>query len=170
MELANWYAIYTKARCEKKVGEELTRLNIEHYVPLVRVLSVWSDRKKWVDKPLFNSYVFVKISISSKDEIMSVPGVVSFVHFGSHIPVIPDNQISSLKILLGSEEKFDLSTDDFKIGDKVRVTAGSCKGLEGHMLEIRGENKMLLRIDVLNQNISLEVNPLFLEKMPHTED
>ena len=30
------------------------------YCPCQRTLKKWSDRKKWVDEPVFKSYIFVK--------------------------------------------------------------------------------------------------------------
>jgi transcription antitermination factor NusG len=62
IEEKKWYAVYTRARWEKKVSEYLTRKDIENYCPLNKVLRQWSDRKKIVHEPLFTSYVFVNVS------------------------------------------------------------------------------------------------------------
>ena len=58
----NWYAVYTKSRCEKKVSALLTKKKIENYCPLNRLLKQSPDRKKIVQEPLFTSYVFVHIT------------------------------------------------------------------------------------------------------------
>ena len=57
----SWYALYVKSRAEKKVAADLSANSIEYYLPLQKVLKQWSDRKKWVEEPLFRSYVFVRI-------------------------------------------------------------------------------------------------------------
>ena len=57
----NWYAVYTKPRWEKKVAGLLERKGIESYCPLNKVQRQWSDRKKIVMEPLFQSYVFVHV-------------------------------------------------------------------------------------------------------------
>ena len=56
-----WYVIYTKPKNEKKVAERLQQIEIEVFCPLVTVVKQWSDRKKKIQIPLFNSYVFVFI-------------------------------------------------------------------------------------------------------------
>jgi transcriptional antiterminator RfaH len=57
----NWFVFYTKSRQEKKVNDLLLRHGFEPYLPLQKVLRQWSDRKKKVEVPLFNSYIFVRV-------------------------------------------------------------------------------------------------------------
>ena len=56
-----WFALYTRPKNEKKVTEQLVKLGIEVYCPLVTQVKQWSDRKKKVATPLISSYVFVNI-------------------------------------------------------------------------------------------------------------
>jgi len=58
---AGWYVIYTRPRHERKVAAELSIENIEFYLPITRVLRTWHDRKKYIDLPLFQSYIFVHL-------------------------------------------------------------------------------------------------------------
>ena len=51
----NWYVVYTKPKWEKKVAERLDAIGIITYCPLITKVSQWSDRKKKVEVPLFNS-------------------------------------------------------------------------------------------------------------------
>ena len=53
----NWNVVYTASRQEKKVAQRLLENGIENYLPVIKVLNQWSDRKKLVEKPLFNGYV-----------------------------------------------------------------------------------------------------------------
>ena len=55
-----WYVMYTTSRSEKKVADRLAERGWEVYLPIVEELRQWSDRKKKVQRPLFNAYVFVK--------------------------------------------------------------------------------------------------------------
>ena len=64
-----WYVVYTKSKQEKKVAEGLKKLGIEAYCPLVTVMKQWSDRKKKVEVPLINSYVFVNIDERQRDDV-----------------------------------------------------------------------------------------------------
>ena len=57
-----WFALYTRHRFEKKVAARLEDKGIESFLPLHTVLRQWSDRRKKVEEPLFNCYVFVHIN------------------------------------------------------------------------------------------------------------
>lgn len=41
-----WRVIYTKSRQEKKVAAYLTEKGIKNYLPTIKTLKQWSDRKK----------------------------------------------------------------------------------------------------------------------------
>ena len=58
----NWYAIYVKPNGEKKILKNLEEEHIECYLPIKKTLRQWSDRKKWIEEPVFRSYVFVRVS------------------------------------------------------------------------------------------------------------
>ena len=53
--ITKWSAVYTKSKYEKKVSNQLAEKGFEVYLPLIRKRQKWSDRKKWVDYPLFKS-------------------------------------------------------------------------------------------------------------------
>ena len=57
-----WYLIYTKPHHEKKVYTRLLERNINAFLPLTKRLRSWNDRKKYIDEPLFPSYVFIYLN------------------------------------------------------------------------------------------------------------
>src|SRR5215469_13750006 len=75
---ASWYAVQTTPRHEKKVSEELAAKDIHCFLPTLRHMRQWSDRKKVVIEPLFAGYVFVRIPTQSSDRvaILRTRGVV----------------------------------------------------------------------------------------------
>ncbi len=95
-----WYAVYTKSRCEKKVANQLSQKGIEYYCPLNRVQKQWSDRKKIIFEPLFNSYVFVKISSEEQLAVRQTSGILNFVYWLSKPAVIRNDEIEIIKQFL----------------------------------------------------------------------
>ena len=160
-----WYAIYTKSRSEKKVGERLADKEIEVFVPLRRQLRTWSDRKKWVELPVFPSYIFVKISSRQFQQIIETDGVYKFVHFSGRIVPIPDRQVNSIKLLLLSGVDFTVEpiTHDFSTGEKVVVKSGVLKGVAGEVLQLRGKKKVAILVEQLGMAITVEVEAKHLE-------
>ena len=55
----DWIVVYTKPRHEYSVLNDLSKIGFDSYIPTIRKRRTWSDRKRWVEFPLFKSYVFV---------------------------------------------------------------------------------------------------------------
>ena len=84
-EQLKWKVIYTSSRQEKKVSAYLTKFDVEQYLPIYRSLRYWKDRKKWVELPLFNGYIFIKPTDNQRDEVLRIPGVVKYIrHNGTN--------------------------------------------------------------------------------------
>ena len=101
-----WYAIYTKSRNEKKVALNLQEKGIEVYLPLLKTLKQWSDRKKWVEEPLFRSYLFVRILDKNYLEVLQTDGVVRFITFRQERVPVPDQQIEAVKAYLNEDDHY----------------------------------------------------------------
>ncbi|WP_372643017.1 UpxY family transcription antiterminator [Ancylomarina sp.] len=141
-----WYAIYTRSRSEKKVYKELLEKGVETYLPLKKELRVWSDRKKWVERPLFSSYVFVRVSEREYYEALSPTWAVRYVCFGGKAIPIPDSQIESLKLFLEDTKRdVELTSKSLKKGDHLEVTIGPLKGVRGELLQLRGQHRIVIR-------------------------
>jgi transcription antitermination factor NusG len=161
-----WFAIYTRSRTEKKVAAELIEQGYEAWIPLLKTMRQWSDRKKMVEVPLFNSYIFVRINLSKIRSIISkADGAVYVVSFSGQPAAIPDKQIEDLKLLLDSSEKFEISFNEFIYGDRVEVTRGTLKGLQGMFVQYKGQKRVLMHIDAINQKLLININPAFIKKM-----
>jgi transcription antitermination factor NusG len=163
--IPKWYAVYTRPRFEKQVSQRLNEQGIEAYVPLIKTLRQWSDRKKMVELPLFSSYVFVHIDRRFYDQVLQTNGVVKYITFEGKAVPIPAEQIDNLKIIVNSNEKIETSWERHRKGDMVRVTAGSLKGLKGELITDGDRRKVLVRIDKIDQNLVVEVHPSLIEKV-----
>jgi transcriptional antiterminator RfaH len=149
-----WYAIYTRANGEKKLLTSLLEKNIECYLPTRKVLKVWSDRKKWVEEPLFRCYVFVKVSYIEFFNVLNTPGAVCYVSFGGKAQPIPAVEISNIKTFLTQgDHEITLSYERIQKGAMVEVLYGSLQGIKGEVLNICGQSRLLIRIDSMNCNL-----------------
>lgn len=174
LEKANyqWYAIYTRANGEKKLLSNLLEKNIECYLPVKKSLKYWSDRKKWVEEPLFRCYIFVKVSYKEFFTALNTPGVVCYVSFGGKAQPIPDSQIADIKAFLDqSDHEVTLTYERIQKGVSVEVLHGSLKGIKGEVINICGQTRLVMRIDSMNcslyANISKDEVRLLEEKPLH---
>lgn len=169
-----WYAIYTRANAEKKLLDNLQEKKIECYLPTRKVLKVWSDRKKWVEEAMFKCYIFVRVSYKDFFTALNTPGAVCYVSFGGKAQAIPDSQIESIKRFLAeSDREVTLTYERVQKGQNVEVLHGSLKGVKGEVINICGQNRLLIRIDSMScgiyANISKEEVILLDEKVEFKE-
>ena len=155
--MKNWIAVYTKSRHEQIVVNELNKKNIESYCPMFKERRQWSDRKKWVYFPLFRSYVFANIEIKENIYVLQTIGVNKIVKFQEKISIIPDQVIDNIKNIIEGEYNVE-KADYFIKGDEVRVVSGPLKDLDGVVLDSRGTNKVIIKIEAIQQAFSVEIS------------
>ena len=155
--MKNWIAVYTKSRHEQIVVNELNKKNIESYCPMFKERRQWSDRKKWVHFPLFRSYVFANIEINENIYVLQTIGVNKIVKFQKKVSIIPDQVIDNIKNII--EGGYNVEQADYFIkGDEVRIVSGPLKGLDGVVLDLRGANKIIIKIEAIQQAFSVEIS------------
>jgi transcription antitermination factor NusG len=91
-----WYVVYVKSRSEKKVRDRLAKQKLNTFLPLIKTVRQWSDRRKQVEIPLFNGYLFVHIVPDEFTIVKMTEGVVDFVKQEGKFATIRDEQILSL--------------------------------------------------------------------------
>jgi transcriptional antiterminator RfaH len=160
-----WYAVYTRPRAEKLVYNRLVEAEIETFLPLHKTYRIWSDRKKLVEKPLLSSYIFVKTTPKYFPAVYTINGVVKFVSFERQPVSIPQNQIDNLRLIINSDAEIEVSSEKFAKGDNVEVVSGALIGLTGELIKIGSHNRVVVRIDRLDQNLILKIPRTFLKKV-----
>lgn len=164
-----WYALYTKPRNEKKVYEQLIQKEVNTFLPTIKSLRQWKDRRTWVEMPLFNGYVFVNIDLKDKLYTLKTVGVVKMVSFGGNPAMIPDWQIEQLIKIIKHPETLQMETY-FKKGDHVEITEGPMKGIKGFLRELRGETRVVILIDGIYQSVSFVVPKQFIKKVEKIQE
>lgn len=153
----SWYALYVRSRTERKVSSELSYHGIEHYLPLQKVLKQWSDRKKWVEEPLFRSYIFVNIEPADYYRVLNVFGAVKYITFEGKAVAVPNHQIEAIRYYLNEKDPEKLDDLVWEKGQKVEVITGSLTGLVGELVEVKGKHKVQVEIEAVGSAILLQI-------------
>jgi len=155
-----WYAVYTRSRHEKQVGQFLERHGIRTYVPLRRGWSTRRDRRVTVDLPALPGYLFVQCALYGETRalIKRTSGVVRIVEHAGRPAAIPSSQIESLRAVLASA--FNAEGHPYlKAGDRVRVVRGPMIHAEGYLVRIAGnKHRLVIAVDHVNQALSVEID------------
>ena len=154
--LAGWYLIYTRPRHEKKVYTQLTEMNINSFLPLTKKLRTWHDRKKYVDEPLFPSYIFIYLNdLQNYYEGMDADGSLYYVKMGKEIARVNETVVENIRLVTEQVQDFEVSGDRFQSGQKLVIRQGALTGLSCEVVQLKYKKMLLVRVDLLQRNILL---------------
>jgi transcription antitermination factor NusG len=163
---AGWYLIYTKPRHEKKVHAHLTEKNIDAFLPTTKKLKVWHDRKKYVDEPLFPSYVFIYLnSMQHYYEGIDAAGSLYYVKKGKEIARVSDTVFNNMRLATNQAKEIEVSDIRFQPGRRLVIGKGALAGLSCEVVQCNGKNKLLVRVDLLQRNILITLSEDYLMSM-----
>ena len=166
-----WFAVSTRSRQEKAVALRLDAARITNFLPLAKETRQWSDRKKVIEVPLFDGYIFVLIDPLQKEKlaILNTPGVVRFIGNQKGPLLIPDAQIESLRTILAMRVEVEPHAY-LNVGDRVRVVRGMLAGVEGTLIRSSSDTRIVVSIETIRRSISLEISSRDVELLsPHSE-
>ena len=155
--MSDWFAVYTKSRQEKVARDELDALGLATFLPLVRELRRWSDRRKMVDIPLFPGYVFLRADEHERVRAFGVKGFVRFVSIDGRPVPVPPAELDAVREVLQKHIPFD-PHPGLAPGEEVRLTGGPLRGVTGKLVRRGRHFRLLLAISALGQAISVEID------------
>jgi transcription antitermination factor NusG len=154
-----WHVVYVSSRQEKKAARLLLERGVEHYLPLAKRLRQWSDRKKWVEFPMFNGYLFVRPESHQIEDIPRVPGIVNFLKFEKALAVVTDKEIEIIRTIetAGYHAESLHTPSEFEKGDRVMVMEGPLKGQVGQLIRKNNDQIFLISFETLGQSIKVNL-------------
>lgn len=158
-QAAHWYAAYTLANHERGVAEQLVRKGVENFLPLYESIRQWKDRRVRLQLPLFPGYVFVRIALSEKLAVLRLAGVARLVGFGARPVALSDEEMERLRKGMGSQLKMEPHPYvSMSKGQRVRILRGPLAGMEGILLRIKANFRLVLSIDLIMRSIVVDTD------------
>jgi len=158
-----WWALYTRSRREKDLMRRLTAMEIAFYSPVVEQQHRSPNgRLRTSYLPLFSNYVFLWGDETDRHAALTT-GCVS-----RDIEVLDAEGL--IRDLRQIRELIELGTDltpesQIETGTKVRVKSGMLAGRVGTVIERRGQQRLLVAVDFLQQGASVELTSCDLETL-----
>jgi len=155
-----WWAVYTKSRQEKSLARQLVGMEVPFYLPLIpRVANIGGRRVKSL-VPLFSGYLFM---FASDDERLQALGTDRVAQMWS-APRTSELTCDLQAVQALIESGVPLTTEgQLAAGQRVRVKNGALEGLEGVVLSRRGEDRLLVSVQFLQQGVSIQIKDYLLE-------
>lgn len=160
-----WYAVRVRSNFEKNVGLSLQARGYEQYVPLYIKRSHWSDRVASLEVPLFPGYLFCRLNIQQRLPVLTAPGVVSIVGFGNGFLSVPDPEIDAIQRALASGSLV-LPHPYLRTGQRVRIERGSMTGVEGILLTVRDDYRLIISVNILMRSVAVHIERDWIRPLP----
>jgi len=160
-----WYALYTRHQHEKNSARILASKGFDTFLPLYTAAHQWKDRVKRLSLPLFPCYVFIRGGIDRRFEVLTTPGIHSWVGVAGNPLPIADTEIESIRQVV--ETSLRVEPHPFlKCGDWVRVRSGPLAGIEGILVRKKNLLRLVLSVELLEKSVAVEVDASAVERVP----
>jgi transcriptional antiterminator RfaH len=158
-----WYLIYVRFRHEKSIASKLYDGGVKTYLPVTKTFRKWHDRNKYIDLPLFPCYLFVFLT-STKDYLtcLNCEGFLYFVGTGKQLSFVDESIVDNIRITLNAGESIKVTSDSFRPGQQLVISQGLLTGLCAETVDFKGNKKVLIRVNLLNRNILMNLPAEYL--------
>jgi transcription antitermination factor NusG len=109
-------------------------------------------------------YVFLRGPLIHWLPVLTTPGVHNVVGFGGEPASISSAEIEAIRMVVESSVKAE-PHPFLKCGDRVRVTAGPLRGLEGILLRKKNWCKLLLSVEMLQRSVAVEIDVAMVQRV-----
>lgn len=158
---ASWYALQVRSRKEGYVASQIQGQGFECLLPTYKSVRKWSDRVKEVEQPLFPGYLFCRFDFQNRRPVITTPGVLQIVGYGRTAIAVSDEEIQSLQLAVSSGVPKQ-PWPYLEVGQRVRVNYGTLSGLEGILVNVKGNHRVILSVTLLQRSVAMEVETSWL--------
>jgi transcription antitermination factor NusG len=151
-----WFALRVKSRCEKVVASIARNKGFEEFLPVYNCRRRWSDRTKSIELPLFPGYVFCRMDPNHRLPLLTIPGAMHFVGIGKMPVPVDDAEVAAIQAVVQSGLTIE-PWSYLEVGESVRLDHGPLAGLEGILIEVRKQQRMVVSVSLLKRSLGVEI-------------
>lgn len=144
---AQWFAARTRYGQELGIRARLESLGVECFIPSGKRRNY---RGKMKEHPLITNLVFIHTDKKTACALKTYEGLpvnYLFDYVQHTMLTVPDKQMEDFRrVLEASLEEGGLVDRPLAIGEKVRITEGPLRGVEGNVLELQGRLYVIVGI------------------------
>jgi transcription antitermination factor NusG len=145
-----------RTRCEKVVDTCLGQRDVDHFLPLYKKQTQWSDRVRTSFVPLFPGYVFARFNRDGLHRVCTIPDFMYIVGRGSAPEPLEEEEIVAVKRLVA--DGAGVGPWPFcTAGQLVEVIRGPLAGLRGGYVRAKSESRLIISLPLLQRSVATEV-------------
>ncbi|MCF2659687.1 UpxY family transcription antiterminator [Parabacteroides distasonis] len=178
-----WYVLRVSYGRSMKASEHIAKLQIDFYHPLHKVVKLVNNKRRKVTEPLLPNLIFVYAPDEVVEQLvkdLNPDGLLSYYYnhfhedlYGKNPPLtisIPsmNNFIRATSVDEADIRVVKASQCVFKSGDRVRVTEGTFKGVEGRVARAGRQQRVVVELEGLCLVATAYIPTAFLCPIPAT--
>ncbi len=156
-----WYTLYTRSHCEQLVCDQLEAKGFHLFLPKIDAWSRRAGQRHLISVPMFPGYLFLQHAIDKRSsiEVRKARGLVRILGESWEKPsIVPDAEIEAIQTTLRASVPV-MPHPYLREGQRVRITQGSLRGVEGILLQSKPTKGLLiLSVDLLQRSIAVEID------------
>jgi transcription antitermination factor NusG len=156
-EIEKWFALQVRTRWESSTALLLSGKGYQTLLPTFKTKKRWNGRLREVDAPLFTGYVFCQFDAQKRLPILVTPGVVAIVGRGKVPLPVDDAEIAAIQAVASSGYRAE-PWPFLELGQKVRIESDALQGLEGILINFKGNHRIVLSVSLLRRSVALEID------------
>ena len=150
-----WWVAHTKSRNEKALAHDLMAKNISYFLPMTWKVHRHSHRTIKAMLPLFTGYLFFCGNENERVELLKTNRVANLIEVKDQENLIRELVRFDQALRAGAP----LTPHKYlNKGQWCRVIAGPLLGLEGIIVQTKGDTRLVLQINMLGQAASVEID------------
>lgn len=153
---SDWFAVQVVARREHLTATHLSVRGYEVFLPCYTERRRWADRVKIVDRTLFPGYLFARAE-ANPERIVTAPGVIRIVGNSDGPICVAPWEMQAIQHVIDAGSRVEPCPVP-RAGERVRIEEGPLRGVEGTVLFIKGGNRLVVTISLLQRSVSTEID------------
>ncbi|HZU27203.1 MAG TPA: UpxY family transcription antiterminator [Bryobacteraceae bacterium] len=161
-----WFAVKVRVKNELAVETVLRGKNYETLLPTYTDQRRYSDRIRKVEMALYPGYIFCRFDPTKRLPILTTPSVEYIVGNGKTPQAVEDRDMEAIQRLIDSGA--DARPWPFlQEGQRVRIEEGSLSGVEGYLVTIKGSDRLVLSVELLQRSVAVHIDRAAVRPLPN---
>ena len=152
-----WFALQVRTRWESSTAVLLSGKGYQTLLPTYQTKKRWNGKFKQISAPLFPGYVFCQFDALNRLPILVTPGVMSVVGRGRVPFPVNDSEIAAIQTIVSSGFHAE-PWPYLEVGQRIRIESDSLNGLEGILVNFKGNNRIVVSVSLLRRSVALEID------------
>lgn len=153
-----WLVLRTRSHQENTVELSLRQKQITAYLPKHQVQRRSPGRaRSCVETPLFPGYIFVQPRDDQFENMRYIRGSCGLIFSGDKPAAMPEKDLDAVRMLVDSRAQLAVNSQ-LMPGQRVEVVAGPFTGVQGELIRIKNEDRLVINAPLLSSSVSVEVD------------